>query len=43
MIAKQPVVAIPKAVSLEHVRENAGAIGWQMSKEDHESLDKAFR
>jgi diketogulonate reductase-like aldo/keto reductase len=43
LIAKQPVVAIPKAASLDHVKENAGAIGWQMSKEDHESLDRAFR
>jgi diketogulonate reductase-like aldo/keto reductase len=42
LVAKQPVVAIPKAASLDHVRENAGAVGWQMSKEDHEILDKAF-
>jgi diketogulonate reductase-like aldo/keto reductase len=43
LIAKQPVVAIPKAVNPEHVRENAGAAGWQMAKEDHDMLSEAFR
>jgi len=43
LIAKKPVVAIPKAGSLDHVRENAGAVGWQMSKTDHEMLSEAFR
>jgi diketogulonate reductase-like aldo/keto reductase len=42
LIAKKPVVAIPKAASVDHVRENAGAIGWQMAREDYEGLDKAF-
>jgi len=43
LIAKKPVVAIPKAASLNHVRENAGAAGWQMSLEDQEALDRAFK
>jgi diketogulonate reductase-like aldo/keto reductase len=43
LIAKDPVVAIPKAASLEHVRENAGAVGWQMRKQDHDILNQAFR
>jgi diketogulonate reductase-like aldo/keto reductase len=42
LIAKKPVVAIPKAASLNHVRENAGAAGWQMSKQDHDKLSEAF-
>jgi len=43
LFAEQPVVAIPKAASLDHIKENAGAVGWQMSKEDLERLDEAFR
>jgi diketogulonate reductase-like aldo/keto reductase len=43
LIAKKPVVAIPKAASLNHVRENAGATGWQMSRVDHEALNQAFK
>jgi diketogulonate reductase-like aldo/keto reductase len=42
LISKKPVVAIPKAASLNHVRENAGAAGWQMSKKDHDKLSEAF-
>jgi diketogulonate reductase-like aldo/keto reductase len=43
LIIKEPVVAIPKAVQLDHVRENAGAAGWKLNQEDREELDKAFR
>jgi diketogulonate reductase-like aldo/keto reductase len=43
VIARKPVVAIPKAASLDHVRENAGATGWQIDKEDHDRLNEAFR
>lgn len=43
LIVKDPVVAIPKAVTLDHVRENAGAAGWKLSKEDQHELDEAFR
>jgi diketogulonate reductase-like aldo/keto reductase len=43
LIVKKPVVAIPKAASLNHVRENAGAAGWQMSQVDHEALNQAFK
>jgi len=42
LIAKEPVVAIPKASNLEHVRENAGAVGWRLSSADHETLSEAF-
>jgi diketogulonate reductase-like aldo/keto reductase len=43
LIAKDDVVAIPKAASLPHVEENAGAVGWRMSAEDYEALSRAFR
>jgi diketogulonate reductase-like aldo/keto reductase len=43
LIAKKPVVAIPKAASLDHVRENAGAAGWQMSQADYEALNQSFK
>ena len=42
LIAKKPVVAIPKAASLNHIRENAGGAGWQMSKQDRDKLSEAF-
>lgn len=42
LIAKEAVVAIPKAGNLEHVRENAGAVGWTLSKEDQDELSQAF-
>jgi diketogulonate reductase-like aldo/keto reductase len=43
LLEKQPVMAIPKAVSPEHMRENAGAVGWRMSRENHDRLSAAFR
>jgi diketogulonate reductase-like aldo/keto reductase len=43
LLAKKPVVAIPKAVSLKHVEENAGAVGWQMSRNEHDRLNEVFR
>jgi diketogulonate reductase-like aldo/keto reductase len=43
LISKKPVVAIPKAASLNHIRENAGAAGWQMSQVDQEALNQAFK
>ena len=43
LTCKEPVVAIPKAGNLDHVRENAGSAGWVLKKEDQVALDKAFR
>jgi len=37
------VVAIPKMDSLEHVRENCGASGWRLAKEDLAQIDEHFR
>jgi diketogulonate reductase-like aldo/keto reductase len=42
LITKDGVVAIPKASSLEHVKENAGAAGWALSREDQKALEEAF-
>ena len=42
LIAKQSVVAIPKSVNSVHLRENLGAQGWKMLKEDEEALNRAF-
>ena len=42
LIVKEAVVAIPKASDPEHVKENAGAAGWKLRKEDQEALNEAF-
>lgn len=36
------VFAIPKAASEEHVRENAGAAGWDLTPEDLGEIDRVF-
>jgi diketogulonate reductase-like aldo/keto reductase len=36
------VFTIPKAGNLEHTRENAGGMGWNLSPEDIAAIDKAF-
>ena len=36
------VFAIPKASDPEHVRENAGGAGWQLTRQDNAEIDKAF-
>ena len=43
LICKEPVVAIPKAANLEHVKENAGSAGWMLKKEDQDALAEAFK
>ncbi|MBI2176538.1 aldo/keto reductase [Candidatus Woesearchaeota archaeon] len=42
LISKKNVIAIPKAATMEHVRENAGAVGWKLNREDTEMLEKEF-
>ncbi len=41
-IMEQGITAIPKAGTREHIRENAGALGWRLSMEDM-TLLKALR
>jgi diketogulonate reductase-like aldo/keto reductase len=36
------VFAIPKASNVEHVRENAGGVGWELPPEDIAAIDRAF-
>ncbi|MBC7094433.1 aldo/keto reductase [Thermococcus sp.] len=36
LIWKENVVAIPKATNKDHIRENFGAMGWRLSREDYE-------
>ncbi len=36
------VFVIPKAARTEHVIENSGGVGWQLSKEDIALIDEAF-
>ena len=43
LIAKEPVVAIPKAADLEHVRENVDAQGWKLLEQDEESISRIFK
>lgn len=37
------LVPIPRASTVEHVEENAGALGWRLSDEDYRLVDEAFR
>lgn len=43
LIAKDAVITIPKAIQLDHVREDAGGAGWRMQQEDYQQLEQAFR
>ncbi|QDA31128.1 aldo/keto reductase [Thermococcus indicus] len=38
LIWEDNVIAIPKAGSKAHIEENAGAMGWRLSKEDREKV-----
>lgn len=42
LIAKDPVVAIPKAIKPDHVKENAQAQGWTLRQQDIETLNTVF-
>ncbi len=42
LISKKAVIAIPKAINVEHLKENAGAAGWRMETEDYETIDNVF-
>lgn len=41
-LTRDGVFTIPKASKVEHVRENAGGGGWQLSPEDIAAIDRAF-
>lgn len=42
LISKPNIITIPKAVRIEHIKENLGAIGWRLSEEDMRRLDYGF-
>ncbi len=42
LISQKNVVTLSKTSSPEHIKENLGAVGWEMEKEDVERLSKDF-
>jgi diketogulonate reductase-like aldo/keto reductase len=42
LISQENVVTISKSTSIHHLKENLGAIGWQMEEQDIEILRKSF-
>ncbi|SRR5260221_8061901 len=42
LISQKNVVTLSKMGSQEHLEENLGALGWEMTKDDREKLDKEF-
>ena len=39
---RKSLFTIPKASKVEHVRENAGATGWDLTEEDLQLIDSVF-
>lgn len=42
-ICRNNLLPIVKASRVEHVEENAGAMGWRLSEEDWRAIDEHFR
>ncbi|MCJ7804897.1 aldo/keto reductase [Patescibacteria group bacterium] len=42
LISQKNVITLSKMSAIEHLKENLGALGWQMKSEDVESLRKEF-
>jgi len=42
LIAREGVIAIPKAVNSDHLAQNAGAAGWKLSEDDLENISSHF-
>ena len=43
LITQEGIITIPKAVNLDHLKQNAGAKGWTLSEEDREHISRYFR
>jgi len=43
LVSKENIVTIVKAANKKHLKENLGALGWKLDKEDMEKLDKQFK
>jgi diketogulonate reductase-like aldo/keto reductase len=39
---RKSLFAVPKASKVDHVRENAGGTGWELSEDDLEVIDRVF-
>jgi len=39
LISKKNIITIPKSTNIEHLKENLGAMGWRLDKEDIDLLD----
>ena len=42
LISKKKIIAVPKASSFEHIKENIGAMGWIMAESDTRRLEDSF-
>lgn len=42
LISQENVITLSKTSTVDHLKENLGAIGWQMNKEDIETLRREF-
>ena len=40
LISKKGIITIPKSTNIEHLKENLGAVGWNLSNEDIKLLDE---
>ncbi len=40
LISKKGIITIPKSSNIEHLKENLDAVGWKLSEEDIDLLDK---
>ena len=42
LIIQEKVIAIPKASNPSHLRDNMGAVGWKIDKDDLQRLENSF-
>ncbi|MFQ6120529.1 MAG: aldo/keto reductase, partial [Methanosarcinales archaeon] len=42
LISKKMVITIPKAINMEHLKENVRALGWKLSNDDMNKLNTKF-
>lgn len=42
LISQENVITLSKMSNIEHIKENLGALGWQMEKEDIEKIRREF-
>jgi len=42
VIWREEVIAIPKSIRKDHLRENAGAAGWRLDAEDYRRISEAW-